>query len=67
MADDTEWEPLETHSSAVEPIRSPATVSMHELSVSEWPELITKVTALGSVAPFEVPCPLCLCIAMLNP
>ncbi|KAG0609799.1 hypothetical protein M758_7G014800 [Ceratodon purpureus] len=52
--DDTEWEPIETHSSAVEPIRSPVTVSVQELSLAEWPELITKVTALGSVAPFEV-------------
>lgn len=52
--DDTEWEPIETHSSAVEPIRSPVTVSLQELSLAEWPELIKKVTALGSVAPFEV-------------
>lgn len=66
MADDTEWEPIETHSSAVEPIRSPATVSMQELSVSEWPELLTKMTALGSMAPFEVPYYLCLCISMFK-
>jgi hypothetical protein len=38
----------------VEPIRSPVTVSLQELSLAEWPELIKKVTALGSVAPFEV-------------
>lgn len=55
VADDTEWEPIETYSTAVEPIRSPVTVSMQELAVAEWPELITKVTTLGSVAPFEVP------------
>ena len=43
----------------MEPIRSPVTASMQELSVAEWPELIKKVTALGSVAPFEVSNSLC--------
>lgn len=52
MVDDTEWEPIETNTTAVEPVRSPTTVPTQELPL---PELIIKVTALGSVAPFEVP------------
>jgi hypothetical protein len=52
MTDDTEWEPIETQSSVVEPIKSSTTVLLQELSVLEWPELIMKVTTSAKVPLF---------------
>lgn len=53
-SDDTEWEPIETQISVTLPVARIASTFTQESCVPEWPELMAKVTTLGTMMPFEV-------------